>query len=415
MKAHGVAAATAAGVAHLPPVSILFAAFLGYNPIQHLVGAHALSALSPANRATLVGHSFFPHLISAPFRAGLHEAFAFAIVACLIAAAASLMRGGKYHADDSPGGVGDGQARADANGSSASAAAVSGNGAATRNGGRRRVRQWSAATGHGTRRAAGRSGAEPPPASNGANRSSQPKPERNSMQVEWYGQSAFLLTAGDKTVAIDPFADMSAMAASHGMQFDYPPIEGVEADLLLVTHEHMDHNGVDAIGGDPTILRSTAGKLESPIGEITAIASEHDEAAGTERGPNTIFVFELDGLRVAHFGDFGQSALRDEQAAAIGTVDLLILPVGGGPTIGAERGRRDHRAPAAALGRADALPHAADRLPRDRGGLPRADEPRRASGGADLRHGGAAGQGCPGRGRAGCAIALGRRREGPRH
>jgi len=156
------------------------------------------------------------------------------------------------------------------------------------------------------------------------------------MQVEWYGQSAFLLTAADKTVAIDPFADMSAMAASRGMQFDYPPIEGVEADLLLVTHEHSDHNGVDAIGGDPTILRSTAGKLESPIGEIVAIASEHDEAAGTERGPNTIFVFELDGLRVAHFGDFGQSELRDEQAAAIGTVDLLILPVGDGPTIGAD-------------------------------------------------------------------------------
>jgi hypothetical protein len=96
LKAHGVAAATAAGVAHLPPVSILFAAFLGYNPIQHLVGAHALSALSASNRAALVGHSFFPHLISAPFRAGLHEAFAFAIVACLIAAGASLMRGGKY-------------------------------------------------------------------------------------------------------------------------------------------------------------------------------------------------------------------------------------------------------------------------------------------------------------------------------
>jgi L-ascorbate metabolism protein UlaG (beta-lactamase superfamily) len=157
------------------------------------------------------------------------------------------------------------------------------------------------------------------------------------MQVEWYGQSAFLLTAADKTVAIDPFADMSAMASKHGMRFDYPPIEGVEADLLLVTHEHMDHNGVEAIGGDPTVLRSTAGKLESPIGEITAIASEHDEQAGTERGPNTIFVFEFDGMRVAHFGDFGQRELRDEQAAAIGAVDLLIVPVGGGPTAGAEQ------------------------------------------------------------------------------
>ena len=68
---------------------------------------------------------------------------------------------------------------------------------------------------------------------------------------------------------------------------------------------------------------------------MLGVASEHDEAAGTERGPNTIFVFELDGLRVAHFGDFGQRRLREEQAAAIGAVDLLILPVGGGPTIGA--------------------------------------------------------------------------------
>jgi L-ascorbate metabolism protein UlaG (beta-lactamase superfamily) len=155
------------------------------------------------------------------------------------------------------------------------------------------------------------------------------------MQIEWYGQSAFRLSAGEASVVIDPFGDMSAMAATHGMQFDYPLIEGVEADLLLVTHEHIDHNGVEAIGGDPLILRSTAGKLESPIGEVTAIASEHDEAAGTERGPNTIFVFELGGLRVCHFGDFGQRELRDEQAAAIGRVDLLIVPVGGGPTAGA--------------------------------------------------------------------------------
>jgi len=68
---------------------------------------------------------------------------------------------------------------------------------------------------------------------------------------------------------------------------------------------------------------------------VTAVASEHDAAAGTERGPNTIFVFSLDGVRVAHFGDFGQAELREEQAAAIGEVDLAFLPVGGGPTIGA--------------------------------------------------------------------------------
>jgi L-ascorbate metabolism protein UlaG (beta-lactamase superfamily) len=155
------------------------------------------------------------------------------------------------------------------------------------------------------------------------------------MQVEWYGQSAFGMTAGETTVAIDPFGDMSGMTAAHGIQWDYPAIEGLTASLVLVTHEHRDHNAVEVVAGDPAVLRSTAGTLESPIGPVVGIASEHDEAAGTERGANTVFVFELDGLRVAHMGDFGQRELRDEQAAALGGLDLLILPVGGGPTIGA--------------------------------------------------------------------------------
>jgi L-ascorbate metabolism protein UlaG (beta-lactamase superfamily) len=137
-------------------------------------------------------------------------------------------------------------------------------------------------------------------------------------------------------VAIDPFGDLSAMAGK-GVRWEYPAITGVAAELLLITHEHPDHNGAEAIGGDPEVLRSTAGRLTSPLGEVTAIASEHDERAGTERGPNTIFAFEFDGLRVCHMGDFGQRALREEQAAAIGAVDLLFVPVGAGPTIGAEQ------------------------------------------------------------------------------
>jgi L-ascorbate metabolism protein UlaG (beta-lactamase superfamily) len=156
------------------------------------------------------------------------------------------------------------------------------------------------------------------------------------MQVRWFGQSAFALDGGEITVAIDPFADLSALA-DRGIQFDYPAISGLQAQIVLVTHEHADHNGVEAVGGDPVILRSTAGSLESPAGQVTAIASEHDESAGTERGPNTIFRFELDGVRVCHLGDFGQGGLRDEQASAIGEVDLLFIPVGDGPTIGARQ------------------------------------------------------------------------------
>jgi L-ascorbate metabolism protein UlaG (beta-lactamase superfamily) len=155
------------------------------------------------------------------------------------------------------------------------------------------------------------------------------------MQVEWYGQSAFRLSTSELTVAIDPFDDLSALTG-RGIQFDYPAIEGLSAELLLVTHEHADHNGVGVVGGEPLTVRSTAGRVDSPLGEVLAIASEHDQAAGTERGGNTIFVFELDGLRVCHFGDFGQSELRPEQADAIGRIDLLFLPVGGGPTAGAD-------------------------------------------------------------------------------
>src|SRR5436190_13273328 len=120
------------------------------------------------------------------------------------------------------------------------------------------------------------------------------------MNLRWFGQSAFLLS-GSRSVFMDPFGDLSALS-ERGLHFSYPPIESVDADLVLVTHEHLDHNGVEAIGGAPEVIRSTAGTLESPIGEVVAVASEHDDVAGTERGPNTIYVFSLDGLRVCHMG-----------------------------------------------------------------------------------------------------------------
>lgn len=152
------------------------------------------------------------------------------------------------------------------------------------------------------------------------------------MRVEWFGQSAFSLTADGTTVFIDPFVEMSGLEG-RGISWEYPAIEAGAVDLLLVTHEHLDHNGVEAVGGNPHTLRATVGRHESPLGEVVGIASEHDRAAGTERGSNTIFAFELEGLRIVHFGDFGQGWLRPEQTAAIGRPDLLFIPVGGGPTI----------------------------------------------------------------------------------
>ncbi len=129
---------------------------------------------------------------------------------------------------------------------------------------------------------------------------------------------------------------MEGLAAVRGLEWNYPPISGQSPDLLLVTHEHGDHNGVEGIDGTPTVLRSQAGRFESPVGEVVGIASEHDDVAGTARGANTIFCFSLGDLRVCHLGDLGQPALRPEQRAAIGDVDVLFLPAGGGPTIGGE-------------------------------------------------------------------------------
>ena len=93
LVAHGVSTEAAGQASNLSPVSTLFAALLGYNPVQHLVGAHALSQLPHSQQMALTGRSFFPSLIAEPFQSGLHAAFDFAIVASLLAAAASWTRG----------------------------------------------------------------------------------------------------------------------------------------------------------------------------------------------------------------------------------------------------------------------------------------------------------------------------------
>jgi len=97
LVAHGVPAGDAQRVSMLPPVATLFASFLGYNPMQTLLGPHVLGSLPASQAHELTGRSFFPQLISGPFHSALVYAFVFAAAACLVAAVASLLRGGKYH------------------------------------------------------------------------------------------------------------------------------------------------------------------------------------------------------------------------------------------------------------------------------------------------------------------------------
>jgi len=158
------------------------------------------------------------------------------------------------------------------------------------------------------------------------------------MRVRWYGHASFHVVSPSegRSVFLDPFGVPTAQMAARGHRFGYPPIQGVAADVVLVTHEHFDHNAVGAVDGTPQVIRAAGGTFDTPVGRVTSVVGDHDTVAGTQRGMNAIVAFTLDGLRVCHFGDYGQSSLRAEQQAAIGQVDILMVPVGGGPTIDAE-------------------------------------------------------------------------------
>ncbi|MEY2569173.1 MAG: hypothetical protein QOE35_3702 [Actinomycetota bacterium] len=103
LRANGVPSAQAHAISHAPPVASLFAAFLGYNPMEKLLGPATLHALPPASAARITGKEFFPHLIAKPFISGLRITFAVSVLMCLIAAWASWLRGGRFVADDEKG------------------------------------------------------------------------------------------------------------------------------------------------------------------------------------------------------------------------------------------------------------------------------------------------------------------------
>jgi hypothetical protein len=99
---YGVPASSAQAIAHLPPTSALFGAFLGYNPIGVLLPHAVQAALSPANRDALLSKAFFPNLIAGPFMAGLSAVFLLSTGMCIIAAIASLLRGRRYIHEATP-------------------------------------------------------------------------------------------------------------------------------------------------------------------------------------------------------------------------------------------------------------------------------------------------------------------------
>ncbi len=143
------------------------------------------------------------------------------------------------------------------------------------------------------------------------------------MHIHYYGHSSFSIREENGTVIlIDPYAVSPFLR--YEARFD-------PADIVLVTHEHGDHNNVEAVPGDHAVVR---GAGTHTVGDLTfiGIPSFHDTQRGAQRGPNTIFVFDLDGMRVAHFGDQGVDLEEDLEAQLAG-INVMIAPVGGGPTL----------------------------------------------------------------------------------
>ena len=144
------------------------------------------------------------------------------------------------------------------------------------------------------------------------------------MKIKWLGHASFLITSETGTKIItDPY-----VAAEN---LNYGEIKE-SADIVTVSHEHGDHNYVDGIRGNPEAIRGTA-KVKGI--ELKGISTYHDDAKGQQRGKNTVFCFEVDGVRVCHLGDLGHQ-LNDKQMAELGSVDILLIPVGGNYTIDAK-------------------------------------------------------------------------------
>ncbi len=141
------------------------------------------------------------------------------------------------------------------------------------------------------------------------------------MKIKWIGHSCFLIEGGGVRIITDPYND----------QLPYRPPD-YTVDIVTVTHEHFDHNAVDRVKGNPTVIRGVGEHTAHGI-TFTGIASFHDEEQGKKRGKNTIFKFTLEGVTLAHFGDLGHR-LTDTQTAALADTQVAFIPVGGYFTIG---------------------------------------------------------------------------------
>ncbi|HVT08876.1 MAG TPA: MBL fold metallo-hydrolase [Polyangia bacterium] len=157
-------------------------------------------------------------------------------------------------------------------------------------------------------------------------------------KLTWFGQSCFLLeTAAGTRILMDPFQKT----------LGYPIPQGLRADLITLSHEHPDHDNARMVVNSPKVIHGvTADKkgwvrVDDKFRDVAlrTVGVYHDDKRGALRGLDTVFIFEVGGLRIAHLGDLGH-LLDDDELEAIGSVDVLLVPVGGSTTLDAYHATR---------------------------------------------------------------------------
>jgi L-ascorbate metabolism protein UlaG (beta-lactamase superfamily) len=147
------------------------------------------------------------------------------------------------------------------------------------------------------------------------------------MIIKWLGHSCFLITSKEGLrIITDPYVV--------GGGINYSPINEA-ADIVLMSHNHADHNNVSAVRGGPKAIKGNGIKNAKGI-QFRGIATYHDSSQGRQRGPNTVFCFNLDSMNLCHLGDLGH-VLSQEQVEQVGAVDILFIPAGGFYTIDAAK------------------------------------------------------------------------------
>jgi L-ascorbate metabolism protein UlaG (beta-lactamase superfamily) len=141
-------------------------------------------------------------------------------------------------------------------------------------------------------------------------------------EFRWYGHNCFRIRAREATIITDPVGRATGYA-----------LPKQAADIVTISHDHPGHTNLDAIRPEYQIVRGP-GEYEMHDVFITGIRTYHDPHRGAERGYNTVYLFEIEGMVVCHLGDLGHS-LTTEQAEALGDPDILLIPAGGGTVIDA--------------------------------------------------------------------------------